>query len=227
VIRLSLLSAFAMLALSGCVLGESGDERALPSKPRVILRDDFSDAETGWATGVDAVSSTRYAHGRLRVRVTKPHWSVDTPLEIGEVVEALRVEVDVVQAEGEGGDAVGIVCEAHVGARDVAGYSLSIDPNDGWVGTYWELEHNDHVLEERYEPDTIRPGRSVNRLRADCIGATRDEPAVIALYVNGRLVTRAEDADGFPRFDGVGLLTANERGDTVAVYDNLVASEMR
>ena len=191
------------------------------------MRDDFSDAKSGWNTTTDDVSSARYVNGRYRVRVTKPEWFIDNTFKTGDVVEALRVEVDVAMVEGEAGDAVGIVCEAHVGAKDTAGYSLSIDPYDAWAGTYWELENDSRLLQERDELDAIESGRAVNHLRADCIGATREEPAAIALYVNGRLVTRVVQADGFPRFDGIGLVTSTEDGGTVAAFDNLVVSELR
>jgi hypothetical protein len=50
---------------------------------------------------------------------------------------------------------------------------------------------------------------------------------VIALYVNGQLVARAEDNVGFPRFDGVGVHTWSEEGGTEAFYDNVVVRELR
>jgi hypothetical protein len=45
--------------------------------------------------------------------------------------------------------------------------------------------------------------------------------------VNGQLVARADDDGGFPRFDGIGINTWSEDGQTEAVYDNVVVRELR
>jgi hypothetical protein len=220
----------AMFVLAGCSVGDGASRRTVPEHARVIVRDDFSDRDSGWVEDSDAASSAAYTNGRYRVRVTKRNWSQSYSYEIGDIVEAMRIEVDAVQTNGaEGG--VGVVCDPHVGASALVGYSLFIFPGDRSAVIYRELEGDQPEerlpLAERFALDAIKPVRARNRIRAECIGATRNEPAVLALYVNGQLVVRAEDDDGFREFDGIGLITTTEKPGTTAFFDDVIVSELR
>jgi hypothetical protein len=231
--RAALVLPLLIVALAACVVEDDAEESAppqaapfSPTETRVIVRDDFSDPNSGWYTGNDETSEVKYSNGRYHVLMKRDEQTSDS-FSIDEVVEGMRVEVDVVQAAGTDRDDMGVVCYAHVGAEKNAGYALVISPGTRWAGIYRELEGDSSSLEQRSDEDVIRPPLATNRLRADCIGSRRGAPAVISLYVNGRLVARAEDDDGFPRFDGVGVTTASNEGGTKVVYDNVVVRELR
>jgi hypothetical protein len=215
-----------LITFAGCVVSTDEEERPLPTKQRVLLRDDFSDAETGWYTGSDAAYTAAYADGRYLARVKKKSWIESSSKELGEVVEAMRVEIDAVQTTGDAADEVGVICYAHSGTTNDAGYAATIGPADHWVAIVRKLNKRSSTLEHASDVNVIRPIGPVNRIRTDCIGSRGDDAAVINLYVNGKLVARAEDNDGFPRFDGVGITTGSEEGRTQAFYDNLTVSEL-
>jgi hypothetical protein len=224
-----MLLVVGLVGLTGCVVGDndSARERTVPQSGPVILKDDFSDPETDWSVGTTPGTVGGYHQGRYRVRVTRNDEGVSHWVEIGSVVEAMRFEIDATQRTGSPRDEIGVICYAHVGANDDAGYQLSFSP-DGWAQISRVLEGDSSVLEERTGEDAIRGREGMYRIRADCIGATRDEPAQLSLFVDGQLVAHATDNLGyFPRFDGIGVTTWSEDGETEAVYDNAVVRELR
>lgn len=205
--------------------GDDEAGRAVPTNARVVLEDDFSDPATDWYTGDDPDSLAEYRDGEYRVLVKDTDWFVSFSYNLEEVVEALRVEVDAVQTTGTADDEVGVICYAHVSADQVVGYTLTISP-DGSAYVTRDVEDETTELVTRTGEDAIRPLGRPNRLRAECVGATREEPAVVVFRVNGARVARVEDDEGFPLFDGVGITAYSSEGRSESLYDNLAVNEL-
>jgi hypothetical protein len=192
----------------------------------VILRDDFSDKDSGWYTGNTATSRESYANGRYRVLIKREEGGVSDALPIERAVHAMSVEVDVVVQNGTSKDEVGLICYSDVEGEEDTGYYIGISPGEGWVGIFRVVDGKGTSLKQETEQEEIEGREATNRLRAECVGKRGERAANVTAYVNGKRVASAEDSKGFPRFDGIGVSTYSVEGQTVATYDNVVVREV-
>jgi serine/threonine-protein kinase len=179
----------------------------------VLLRDDFSDASSGWET-VDAGGITQgYVAGRYEVAFGESavpgSFALATGGGTGVGAEDVRISVAVeVLGLGEGKrDGVGVSCRAGGGGA----YYFIISSGGGWSIQKLQTGQVNARALATSTPDVpdpaIRRGASANRISAECTGAA-GEPVTLTLSVNGTEVASVQDArDPLPPA-GVGLAVA-------------------
>ena len=214
---------------AACGGEDEPEEATQPAQPqgRVILRDDFSDKDSGWYTGNTATSQESYTNGRYRVLIKTEEGGVSDALPIDRAVDAMSVEVDVVVRNGTSKDEVGLICYSDVEGEEDTGYYIGISPGEGWIGIFRVVNGEGTSLKQETEQDEIQGRAATNRLRAECVGKRGQRVAKVTAYVNGKRIASAEDSKGFPRFDGIGVSTFSVEGRTVATYDDVVVRELR
>jgi hypothetical protein len=230
-VRLAVLSLLAVL-LAGC--GGSEDEAATTTaapttttelrEGRVFVQDTFSDASSGWESGVFEDGELGYTGGTYRIFVKNEDSYFVSDAELAGRLDALRLEVEATQLTGTSGDVVGARCYTDVGSD--MGYIVGIAPvQRGYVvAAFRGADYR--LLESSGEAaDAVRPLREENQLRVECV-ASPDGPTVLTLAVNGQALARAEDETGGREFDGIGLFVDTGEGSAEALFDDLVVTEL-
>jgi uncharacterized RDD family membrane protein YckC len=195
----------------------------------VLFHDDFSTEQNGWSVGRNRHASSAFTPNggyRISIRDTKYTRFAAYLLDRGPA-SAISVTAVLRQSAGGPGDELGVLCISNPGK--IQGYAMGIGPGDGYVAVRRFDESNffkQGFVERKGEP-TIKPGGEVNLIRADCFGARRQTPARLTLYANGKPIGRATLPHGFKRFYGIGIYSYNDAGRTTALFDDLVARELK
>jgi len=209
--RISILAAFAALALTAC--GGAGAPQA--PADGATLQDDFS-SSTCLFGSLEAGSTQGYGcvDGEFRAWIDNDQASYDfitssTPDSYGDV----RIEVDalIVTAVPYGGAVV--VCRG----RQTSGnfYAFTLSP-DGSVGISDYLDGGEQIARLDALPEGTM-GTDWNHLRVDCVGNH------LAFYVNGTLALERDIDERAQGEIGMGAGGASE-GFTEVRFDNLVVS---
>lgn len=218
-LALPVLTGLAFVA--GC--GGSGE--------KVIMRDDFSHASSGWSISNDATSQEGYSDGAYRIFVKKRNWEEDANRTVNAVVPAVSVEVRAAELSGTPGDEIGVFC--FVRPKRWIGYQFVIGPPDGYVAIRRALGGNrTQALKTKTLLHALRRGDvgrvgAANHLLATCQGRSRSgAPTQLTLTVNGHQVAHASDPHPFGPFRGVGLSVGSLHGGSEALFHNLVVREL-
>ncbi|HPA33845.1 MAG TPA: hypothetical protein PLV24_09745 [Anaerolineaceae bacterium] len=183
-----------------------------PPKAKILFEDDFSDSGSGWDQWTDDTSTTDYLNGTYQIFVGEANWWnwTNPYLDFTDVI----VEVDVENVTSPIGDA-GIICR-YQDAENF--YFLSIT-TDGYYGISKIKDGEEFQLTDDY-PTTaiINTGKSINHLRAECIGSN------LTLFANGTELVSISDAD-FSSGD-VGLIGGSYEDAGVDLrFDNFVVTK--
>ena len=183
---------------------ESGD---------TLFYDDFTNPASGWERFTSAEGTMDYDGSGYRFLVNalqSNFWS--TP---GKSFRNVRMDVDVAKLSGPDENRIGLLC------RFVEGnYYFFMVSSDGYytIGKYIGGNAIQLGQNEMQYDESIHTGLAVNHLRADCIGST------LTFYVNGNLVSQAQDAD-LTEGD-VGLLAGTFAAPGVdVIFDNYLVSQ--
>jgi hypothetical protein len=201
-----------VLLLAGCATAQptlrytTGD---------VLLEEDFS-RETAWeGYRDDAIGANfRVEDGGYRARIGSESfmWGLNAR-EHSDVV----IEVETVQHSEDDNNAYGVMCRADP-SNDSDGYYFLISGDGMWSIRRGTQGDGVEALVEWTRSSAIRGGRSLNTLRAVCVGD------YLALWVNGEFAGEARDTLYSRGFAG---LTAAARSDsqTDIAFDNLTIYE--
>lgn len=139
-------------------------------------------------------------------------------------MQALRLEFEATQLTGTSGDLVGARCYTDVDSN--VGYIVGIAPADrGYVIAAFDGDSFRLIESSREAAAAVSPLRQESRLRVDCI-ALPDGSIALTLTANGQTLVRAEDETGGREFDAVGLFVDTTNGGAVALFDDIVVTEL-
>ncbi len=165
------------LCLSACSL-------ISPDHQDVLLRDDFSDVESGWDELEDAAGNARYLSGEYQITVNylqSDIWAyANTPFS------DVDITVTAQKASGTDDNNFGIICRAVSDGNFYAGLITS-------EGLFVVQKLVDGIY-ERLSGDyfgfsnAIKQGEGVNVIRFTCIGDT------MTLYANGEMLASVQDS---------------------------------
>lgn len=206
----------AMIFLTGMPAGPS----LFPDNPaadptNVILRDDFSDDRSGWATGTNTESSVEYHNGKLVIQLFTDNYFVWTLAE-PEDLKGLHIEVTAENISGEESTAFGIVCNAPTQDNY---YYLAITGAGHYAIAKAAKGEDDKVLVEGNAVSIQRHAQAY-RIGADC-GAGQ-----LTLYVDGEKIETVRDST----FAGgsLGLFVYTSEASSAEVrFDDLVVTKQK
>lgn len=177
----------------------------------LLMRDDFSNPESGWDTWWNEESQASYQDGGLRLAVMQPQldiWS-RPDASYGDV----RMEVDAVKLNGPVQNDFGLICRY----QDGDNYYALLAGSDGSAGIMKVKDGEAYFINTADEQakEVIYADDGLNHLRGDCIGSR------LILSVNGHKLVEARDRD-FAQ-GGVGLMAgAFETGGVELLFDNFL-----
>lgn len=151
----------------------------------VLLVDDFSNPESGFARQADADTVMEYLDGSYQIQLFTPNlnvWSI-----AGERIGDSAVEVNAYTAAGSDNNLYGVICR-HEDDSNFYFFAISAD---GYYAI-GKLKEGEIVLLGTAvfeKSDVIKLGQEKNHIRALCIGQT------LTLVVNGSQLMEASDAD--------------------------------
>ena len=181
-------------------------------EPATLLREDFSNAESGWPAGRAQAGSFGYAGGGYRVRLDR-----DGTIRRGVLFSAIAargVEILAVAEEQPGRPAAyGIGCYAN----PEQGYVFLVESSGAWS-----------IQEERPGARFVTlesgVGRAVERpaeLAASCAGS-REGRASLTFSVAGERVASFEDPDGLRSFRGVAVVARSGSDESEIRFDDVI-----
>ncbi|MBN1811952.1 MAG: protein kinase [Anaerolineae bacterium] len=178
----------------------------------ILIRDDFSNPESGWDVEEFEGGSLGYKEGVYVIRAEDSdyYYLGQTYVSLADVA----IEVDATQILGPANDDnyYGSGCRLQ---SDGAGY-LFIISGQGYYAIYREEgEAGGEFLVDWTESDVIRQGNATNHLRAICDG-TR-----LAIAINGELLAEVED-DTYATGDVLLVASTLEDGATEVHFDDLL-----
>lgn len=193
--------------------------------PAASLRDHFS-RDTGiWHVGPDGDTDIEYDHGRLALAVSAPDLGLLTRRHVGQAT-GLTVQVQVGGGTLSPGDKVGVLCGAEFSnPSHLEEYALTLE-----VGRHGPAAINfvsylpsgpptgDEIATRRIP---ALPAGGPITLRAQC---NPGSGAAVKLWINGKLAVTGGVSPGFDAYNSVGLYTYSAKGNTKALFDNLVVS---
>lgn len=216
--RLRFGAALLLLILASLACGKS----QLPPKPlspgtqkgEIVLKEDFSDPESGWNQVTTEDGASEYADGMYRIWINQPNMDIwATP---GREFTDARIEVDALKVGGERNNRFGLLCR--VNGDNFYAFLIS---SDGFYGIGKAILGQFQLLGEKQRfqsNEAIQTGSQTNHLRADCTGST------LTLFVNGRKLAQVQDSD-LPYGD-VGLLAGTNTAPGVDIrFDNFIVTE--
>jgi predicted small lipoprotein YifL len=176
--------------------------------PTLIFEDDFESSQN-WYANLGQDYGFEFQNGAYRIYnklLGAAIWSVRE-----DQYTDVRLEVDVTRTAGPEDGYFGLTCRH----QDADNYYALVIGSDGFYGIA-RMKTGDYAFLAQGvdQSEVIKPGNTVNRVRADCIGAT------LTLYANGKKLIEAQD-DSFTS-GKVGLITGNkliEKGVEV-LFDN-------
>jgi hypothetical protein len=240
-IRFSIIKAVSLLFFVGlaCSLPFSSNDIDSDNQPTtesgILLRDDFSNKNSGWSRNSDTGGTTDYENGIYRIYVSEPNY--DYWANPGKSFTDVRVEVDATQAGGPDDNDFGVICRYKnvddIYLVDITNVSFS----EGKKAVVDEMNHfyffiissdGYYTIGKSVGDDTVYIGQDTmlpsddinilldtNHIRADCVGSE------LSLYVNGKLLISVMDSD-FPVGD-VGLMAGTyDTPGTDIHFDNFV-----
>lgn len=195
---------FGVLACQG-----GAPDQATGTPSNVLFQDDFSNPSSGWDRINTAEGITDYADGVYRIYVNL----VDSDIWANPKLSLIdtRLEVDATKIGGDDNNVFGLICRY----QDKDNFYFLIVSSDGYYGI-GKLKDGMQVLigdDNMPKTDQVKPGNSLNHLRADCVGNR------LTLWVNGQKIAEQTD-DDFAAGD-VGLFAgAFDKPGTDIHFDN-------
>jgi len=198
---------------------------SLPSVPGVsgnasLLKDDFSDSNSGWGTGTDSNSSVEYVNGGLHMEGFRDNfftWSnPDT-----ETYKDVHMEVTVRNDGGDTKAGFGVMCDQQT--VDSNYYYFSVSADGEYVIGKAAAGTEDVFLTNQNDwgtSDLIPKNADSYHIGADCSHST------LTLYVNGKRVDSVSDATYQDGGVGLFLWTGDEPSGAVT-YDDFVMTSLK
>ena len=159
-----------------------------PASGTILFQDDFSKPANGWMASKTDYAEFGYVDGEYRILLNKADFNTYSLLP-KQTFGNCSVEVDVRLAAGPANGVFGILCRGEADQQAIQKAYVFAIRADGFYAilkrtspTFWD------AIAYGKESKAIKPNKAVNRLRADCSGAT------LTLYVNGEKLLEKTDA---------------------------------
>lgn len=184
-----------------------------PGDPRVLLRDSFSDEESGWPSGRAEPGSFGYADGAYHVRLDR-----DGSIRRGLVftdrpVRAIEAGATATEQPGRP-SSFGIGCYA----LTERGYLFLVDRRGHWSIRRELPTGGLAVLAEGTGARVGAPG-SPTELAATCSGSAEGR-VELTFTVSGERLGSAVDPDGLRSFRGLAVVVRSTEGGSEVVFDD-------
>jgi hypothetical protein len=190
-----------------------------------VLHDRFV-RDTGiWHVGLDGDTDIEYEHGRLALAVTAADLAVVTRRHIGEAA-GLTVEVQVGGGSLGPGDEVGVLCGTEFtnpSHLEEFAITLQVGRHGPAAISYTSYLPTGPVSGNEVATRRIPsvPAKHALTLRVQC---NPGKGAAVKLWINGKLAVTGGISPGFDSYNSVGLYAYSAKGNTKALFDNLVVS---
>jgi hypothetical protein len=223
-------SFFALLALLAASLACGLLSPAAPSagsanNDKVLFKDDFSSASSGWDKTRDTDAITDYKNNAYQIQINTigesgngmSYWA--SPGLSSQMPADLKIEVDATKAGGPDDNDFGVICRFS-DSKDSPSFYQFMGTSDGYVGIMLINGSDQKIISSaQLQPsDSVKKGAATNHIRADCIGDT------LSLYINGNKVASATDAT--LKSGDVGLIAGTySTPGTDILFDNFIVSK--
>jgi hypothetical protein len=189
------------------------------------LRDHFAHDTGIWHVGSDGDTDIEYDHGRLALAVSAPDLGVVTRRHVGEAA-GLTVQVQVGGGKLGLGDKVGVLCGAEFSnPSHLEEYALTLEVGRHGPAAINFVSYSPSGPVSGDEIATRRilalPAHGPLTLRAEC---NPGSGAAVKLWINGKLSVAGGVSPGFDAYNSIGLYAYSAKGNTRALFDNLVVS---
>jgi len=216
---------FALLRALGVPdLQDNGHPAAPAPQGQVVLKEDFSNPNSGWFAGSKPEGTYGYAAAKYEMTSAAigTGMASDSNLTGSSADPALTsldgvsIEVDVTETKAVGGT-VGLHCHAN----EAGSYAALIEPTTG----FWTIGATKNGVFTALISDsstTIKDVNGLNRLRMDC--SRSGTSVTIALFVNGEKMGDATDKTSALSAGAIALTAETFNGGccTSALFDNLI-----
>lgn len=181
------------------------------TEPSYLLKDDFSNPQSGWELYSGDYGTVAYEQGGYVVTAIEEgeyNWGV-----AGENFDDVRIDVDatVLKTVEAGNDAFGVDCRIQ---ENGDGYGFRIT-SDGFVAISKYENMESSALIDWFESETVYTDGRTNHITAICNGSN------LQFIVNGVSVARAED-ETFPSGDIALSAVGFETGEVSVLFDNIL-----
>ena len=186
-----------------------------PAPGDILLRDDFSDPDSGWTVLEYEAGSVGYGDGYYFLETFEKAgtvWGV-----AGQSFSDIAIEVEATQVEApeNNNNGFGVMCRVQ---ENDDGYLLRIS-GDGYYAIHRILEGGFEALMDWETSPAINQGNVVNELRVVCDGST------FSLFVNDELLAEATDTTFTQGDIGLAATTFEEEQQTEIRFDNLTVTK--
>jgi hypothetical protein len=213
----------ALAAAAVVVAGVAASTLLMAGGDTTVFEDDFSTREAGWAdAGDDEIHGGHYVNNTYRIYADQDRnngQERSRPRSEDSLYPSappnIRVAVDSRKLAG-GESGYGMLCRDDVAGYK--GYAFQIWETDVAIVKYFEGDPGFETLNEKLQSPAVRTA-GVNKVEAACTNDDANEVVHLAVWVNGRKMAEATDADE-PFLTGtVGLFVSTE--ETIEVqFDN-------
>ena len=186
-----------------------------------LVKDDFSDSNSGWGTGTDTDSSVEYSNGGLQTLVYTPNyltWSTPNATDY----ENVHVEVTVTHNDTNPTTAFGVICDAQGVLASY--YYFVITPSHEYAIAKASVALSDVFLTNNDQwgsSDLIADNAPSYRIGADCGNGT------LTLYVDGNQIASISDTTYTTGRVGVIAWSGDEAPTADVVFDDFVATALK
>jgi len=206
---ISILAALTLACSSITSLPGLGGDDAL-------LRDDFSDSNSGWGTGTDDLSSVEYGNGGLQFIVfSDKYFTWSTPST--EAYENIHIETSVKNDSSDRLAVFGFIC--HEQGSTTAFYYLGVAA-DGYYAISKSSVAQDDVILTDGTSASIPSGTDPFTIGADCGNGN------LALYVNGQQIASANDSSYTSGSPGLFAASGDQPSAVDVTFDDVVITSL-
>jgi hypothetical protein len=211
------------MALAGCgtTAVSSPTSGGPTTQGGLVFQGNFSAPDQQWPTSSNPTSSSSATGDTYTLQLKSPG-TFDASPTIAAVqpqdLTNVSVSVSATPANVQGGDTFGVFCRSLEGHS----YAFLVGPqSSGQLA--WSIQLRQPAgVRQLARGTTSPPGTSPYSVRGDCVGGGADhKPVILALYVAGNLVGRAQDAKlPAPYVGQPGLSIGSARGGTAVDFSN-------
>ena len=154
--------------------------------PSIILIDDFSDPDSGWAELTDSGGSIAYEDGALLFTIKAENFSYWTTLN--RLFMNVAIEVDAKKIAGSDINNIGVICRY----KDMYNYYLFSISSGGYYGFFKQIDGDwgdTSVNNWLFDDKVIKTGLGTNHIKVTCNGDN------LRMEVNGTLLIDLNDTD--------------------------------
>jgi hypothetical protein len=186
-----------------------------------LVKDDFSDSNSGWGTGTDTDSSIEYSNGGLQTLVYTPNyltWSTPNATDY----ENVHVEVTATHNDTNPTTAFGVICNGQ--GVLASHYYFVITPSGEYAIAKASVALSDVFLTNNDQwgtSDVINENAASYRIGADCGNGT------LTLFVDGNQIASVSDTTYTTGRVGVIAWSGDEAPSADVVFDDFVVTALK